>query len=705
MLSGPDYIREIQKFTTSQYWNTGVRITAGVMVPSLIFFYTGWLAAGMPFLWGALFASLTDTPGPVRHRRNGLLAAIGFNTVVTAITLALSQHPSALFAAIIFFTFFFSLFGVYGARASAVGTLALVIMLIHLAPEYARGFNWLDPALVAAGGIWYALLGLALYRLWPYRLAEQAIGENLIDIAEYLRARAAFYKAGTDVQKNFDHVMEVQVALLKKQEAVRELLLKTRQFVVDTTPRSRSLMMVFLDSVELFENTISTYQNYNLLQQKLGEHELMNKLYGLILQVAAEMELAGLAIQSGRSVKKPLLMQEAVGALQRQVADVMQQEQDTTTVFVLQGLRKTLSTLESTTERLQRIVAFARMELDTRPDYAQQLSQTAPALTPPIHWRTLFENLSLDSNDFRHAVRLTVAVAAGYFVSFYLSVHHTYWILLTIVTILRPVYALSRKRNQERLLGTLAGAAIATGVLFVVKGGAALLALMIFAMIMSYSLLRVNYLGFVLFLTVYLVITFHFLHPVDLNSLVRERLVDTFLGSVIAALASRFILPVWTHEQLDQLMLKMTQATGDYFREVVAFTRAHTKDGKPYARARNKAIVALTNLSDGFQRMISEPHPPKQATLIHQFVIASHMITSHLTALSTDKQAHTVLLEAATDRDMNNVLQNLEDAGDALSGKSINESKASVSESSFFKPLALVQALALEMKTIALKMQ
>lgn len=112
MLSGPDYIREIQKFTTSQYWNTGVRITAGVMVPSLIFFYTGWLAAGMPFLWGALFASLTDTPGPVRHRRNGLLAAIGFNTVVTAITLALSQHPSALFAAIIFFTFFFSLFGV-----------------------------------------------------------------------------------------------------------------------------------------------------------------------------------------------------------------------------------------------------------------------------------------------------------------------------------------------------------------------------------------------------------------------------------------------------------------------------------------------------------------------------------------------------------------------------------------------------------------
>ncbi len=47
-----DYVREIQKFTTSQYWSTGVRITAGVMIPTLIMVKMGWLAVGMPFLWG-----------------------------------------------------------------------------------------------------------------------------------------------------------------------------------------------------------------------------------------------------------------------------------------------------------------------------------------------------------------------------------------------------------------------------------------------------------------------------------------------------------------------------------------------------------------------------------------------------------------------------------------------------------------------------
>ena len=41
----------------------------------------------MPFLWGALFVSITDAPGPIHHRRNGLLAATAINTLVVSITL------------------------------------------------------------------------------------------------------------------------------------------------------------------------------------------------------------------------------------------------------------------------------------------------------------------------------------------------------------------------------------------------------------------------------------------------------------------------------------------------------------------------------------------------------------------------------------------------------------------------------------------
>ncbi len=189
MLSSSDYIREIKKFTTSQYWNTGIRITAGVMLPTIVLEHFDLLAAGMPFLWGALFVSITDSPGPIHHRRNGLLAAVAFNTFTILITTSLHDYHTILIAEIILLSFFYSLFGIFGNRAGAIGTLALVIMLLNLVPHSAHISPVSDTLSIMSGGLWYTAFSLLLYRIRPYRLAEQAIGENLIAIAAYLRAR------------------------------------------------------------------------------------------------------------------------------------------------------------------------------------------------------------------------------------------------------------------------------------------------------------------------------------------------------------------------------------------------------------------------------------------------------------------------------------------------------------------------------------
>src|SRR3712207_3902725 len=105
MPSGKDYLKEIQKFTTSQYWNSGVRITTGVMVPMLIMVNNGCLTNGIPFLWGALFVSLTDTPGPIHHRRNGMLASIVLNALTVLITGFLYENQVLLLIQVLVFTF------------------------------------------------------------------------------------------------------------------------------------------------------------------------------------------------------------------------------------------------------------------------------------------------------------------------------------------------------------------------------------------------------------------------------------------------------------------------------------------------------------------------------------------------------------------------------------------------------------------------
>ena len=47
---------------------------------------------------------------------------------------------------------------------------------------------------------------------------------------------------------------------------------------------------------------------------------------------------------------------------------------------------------------------------------------------------------------------------------------HAYWIMLTIVIIMKPSYSMTRDRRRQRMLGTVLGCIVAAVVLQVVQG-------------------------------------------------------------------------------------------------------------------------------------------------------------------------------------------------------------------------------------------
>jgi uncharacterized membrane protein YccC len=257
-----------------------------------------------------------------------------------------------------------------------------------------------------------------------------------------------------------------------------------------------------------------------------------------------------------------------------------------------------------------------------------------PAASTPLTFALLRENLTLRSNNFRYAIRITVALLASYGVAAVFSISHAYWVMLTALTILKPVYKLTRTRNIQRVLGTLVGVAGASVILFLISNNTSLLGIMIVCMLMAYSLLRVNYFGFVTFLTVYVIITFHFLNPLEFKNLIGERLIDTIVGSIVAALAARFIFPVWQQHQIQTAMKKSLLANITYLLAAWNARGGVTTHRKQYNVARNEAIVALTNLSDNFQQMLSEPAISQRDSKAHAFVIASYDLTSRISALT-----------------------------------------------------------------------
>ncbi|MBL0355379.1 MAG: hypothetical protein IPP72_00140 [Chitinophagaceae bacterium] len=189
-----DYLKEYKSFINSHYLSEGVRITVGVVLPAVIFNHFNLLAIGVVVSLGALSVSIPDNPGPIQHRKNGMIACIIINTLIAILTGFAAPHPFMLGLLILLACFVFSMIGVFGTRANSVGVSALLIMVLNI-DRYHHGWDVLiNAAYIFAGGIWYMLLSLLLYSFRPYKLAQQALGDCIIATADYLRIRASFYE-------------------------------------------------------------------------------------------------------------------------------------------------------------------------------------------------------------------------------------------------------------------------------------------------------------------------------------------------------------------------------------------------------------------------------------------------------------------------------------------------------------------------------
>lgn len=216
--------------------------------------------------------------------------------------------------------------------------------------------------------------------------------------------------------------------------------------------------------------------------------------------------------------------------------------------------------------------------------------------------------------------------------------HHSYWILLTILVILKPAFSLTKQRNIQRLIGTLCGGVAGALILIFVQDELTLFILLLVFMVGTFSFQRLNYIVSVLFMTPYILILFSFLGENTLT-IAQERIVDTFIGSFIALTASFMILPNWEYHHLRNFMREALIANYHYLLKVADELAEKPFDITLYKLARRDVYVSSANLGSAFQRMQSEPKSKQQNTKeIHSFVVLNHMLSSYIATLITNLQ-------------------------------------------------------------------
>lgn len=640
-----DYAQEFRKFISSQYLYAGVRITAGAVIPAIILYQYGLLGSMMAVPLGALCVGFTDNPGPIQHRRNAIFISIGFNFIVAMLAGLTRGHSWMIGIELIVLSMFLSLLGVYGNRANSIGSIALLVFIFNIDAHLSPAGNDFRDILINAGwftvgGLWYAILSLLLHTLRPYKLIQQLLGESLMETARYLEVKAAFYKKDPDYKEHYRSLMRHQIAIHQHQDELREMLFKARSVVRESTRKGRVLMQMFLDSIDLFERIMTTQQDYESLHKEFDHEEILHVYNRTILEMADTLNDIGLAIQDGLPYRNERRIDRLIDDAKDAFFSMRNKKLNATNIEGFIKLRHILFSLQDLAERIKILSQYtsydrsiSKMLKSQEPERVKNLDRfiTRQELDPNL----LFDNLSLQSTTFRHAARLTLALIVGYVVSMLFPLGHGYWILLTITTILKPAYSITKKRNGNRIIGTLTGALLGFAAIYITMDTTILFIIMLLAMIISYSMLKLNYLVSSAGITVYVIISFHFLNPSGLGVVLHDRVLDTAIGCVIAFIASSFVLPSWEKEQIAHYLEVAIPANRAYFSTVAKAFTGSGFDITNYKVARKGAFVALANMSDHFQRMMSEPKS-KQYNLenYHQFVATSHLLTSHIASLS-----------------------------------------------------------------------
>ncbi|WP_144912046.1 FUSC family membrane protein [Mucilaginibacter frigoritolerans] len=625
-------IREIKSFFYSQYFSDGLRMTIGILLPSLVFAQFNQFDIGLTLSLGALCICTIDSPGPVSHKRNAM--AIGnFFLFVVAVTTGFARLSLfTLGTEITLFSFFFSMFTVYGNRAASVGTCALLVMIFMM--DKAAKPNEVLPlsATILAGGIWYMLFSLVFFGIRPYRAAQQVLGENIADIADFLRIKADFYSPNTDIDKNYRKLVSKQIIVSQHQDAVRELLFKSRIMVKESTNVSRILVLTFVDLVDMFEQVMATHYDYSHINEKFKSTGILDDISLIIRQMADEMDNIAYMVLTNKRNRSQFDFDPVLEQLKLKIDEIKTNDQTATNI----ALKKILINLRDLNDRIKSMGNYYHFkssktlleDSENKLEFAKFVPQQDYA--PHV----FFDNFSFGSAAFKHALRVSMVCLVGFITAKSISLgHHSYWILLTIIVILKPGFSLSKQRNYQRLIGTIFGGIAGIIILMFIPDKNIQFALLVILMIGTYSFLRLNYVVSVIFMTPYVLILFKFL---GVGLVVKERIIDTIIGSSIALIASYIIFPSWEFEKIQDNLVGVITANINYLVKIAESIIGKQVGTIEYKLARKDVFVKSANLSAAFERMTSEPKS-KQRNIkeLHKFVVLNHILSSYIATIAS----------------------------------------------------------------------
>lgn len=625
---------------------------------------------GLVATFGAQCLAIIDQPGgPQRHRTNEMLGGALLATLTVCITGFASTSPLLLWLVVIAQCFIYSMFTVYGKRGGLIGFAGLLVMALTMHSPLPVDQVLQHAAGTLGGALFYLVFSLAFSRVFWLREEQQAMSVALFATAEYVEARAAFYDEAEDLDDSYRTLIQRQSVMTEKHQAARDMVLRS-------LPRgkgyrdSRRVMLwnMFVDMLQLLDTLFATHTDYAVLRRALSGNDILLFMHDALFKMSLDLNRIALSVSRGNPVRRRTSIKAELRAIEYEIDQLKQQglaeRAPETMAVVIQIQRR----LRNAARFVEKLADHTQGRPDAVPTSTLRIDKTLTRFMSRQEFRLgmLTSNLRMDSPNFRYALRVTLAAAVAMTVSeFWVSEAfsaHNYWIMLTIVIVMKPGFALTRQRNGWRLMGTLLGCLLAMILLNVTDRPGILFIALLVACIMGNSLVLLNYMGSAVFNTLFVVLVFHFVSPGTVSmAVIGERALDTLIGCALALICS-YVFPWWESRYMGPLARAAINANRDYLRAGIRYAdvlrdkqaqklaqapdtiqgplpdlppqRAEEEADLNWRLARRNVHIAFSNFAEAFYRMMSEPQSRQQfVPELNNLLIQNHILASQTTAV------------------------------------------------------------------------
>ncbi|MDF4202540.1 FUSC family membrane protein [Maribacter sp. SA7] len=632
-------LKELVQYFGSTNFSKSVLTVIAVITPLFIGINTGYTEIGLAICFGAFWCNPSDVNGSQKHKVYGILFSAALVMVVSFIGGYL--HYSNWLALVILgvLSFGISLIASYGFRASLIsfsGLLALILSFAHT-PGQLKIYEY--SLLVGLGGLWYLALSLLWYKINPKGQTEEILYEIIGKTGDLLKKRGKLINGEANRKKLQKKIFLLQSQLTEQHDTLREILILSR-INSGTSTYNGKRVLVLVQLIEMLETAGANPVNYTKMDEQFAIYPEFTQLFQhLIFNMAEQLQSMAKIGNKPNELPKHQRLNKQFKELRNKISELgtVKNNKAYEAFIMFQNL---LEYQEKQFDKLKRMKWLLSDHDVASEEFIDKEILKRFLISQDYSPRILLRNLSFRSTIFRHSLRLAITLMVGFVLGNLFSFQNLYWILLTIILIMRPSYGLTKARTKDRTVGTIIGGVIATAIVYLVQDIYVYGILALISFVVALSMLQKNYKLSAIYVTLSIVFIYGILQP-DIMTVIQYRILDTLVGAGLSYLGFLLLWPSWSFQEIQKDVTKSVQANQIYLSKIADFYINKGKVPTSYRLARKNAFLETSNLSSAFQRMTQEPHSKqKNLNKIYELVELNHNFLSSLASLSIYIQNH-----------------------------------------------------------------